>query len=165
MLNKMQSQLLLYLLVFSIFLPSTMQAVHSTPKPPAKPLEKQEVEKHLGRKLTLKERIAFFILKKKAKKYEQTTTGEPITPAVAAIILGGSSLVTGLLLFALPYAILAWISILAGLAAVVFGIISLVKIGKLSDKKGRGRGIAILGMIVGFIVAGFWLLLINTVGG
>jgi len=161
----MKNLLLLLLSAIFIILPTNLQAIHSTPKPPTKTLEKKEVEKHLGRKLSLKEKIAFFVLKKKSKKYEQNTSSQPISSAKAALILGSSSLITGLLIRALPYAIIGWLSILSGLAAIVLGIISLVKIGKLSDKKGQGRGLAILGMILGFITTGFLLLLILTVGG
>ncbi|MEL6922774.1 MAG: DUF4190 domain-containing protein [Bacteroidota bacterium] len=115
----------------------------------------------------MRERIAHKLIQKKWRKAANQT--EAYGPSSADVALGLGLGAVGLnLIMAISssvVAILAILSIFCGIGAVVFGIIALSKINKLENKKRKGRGKAIIGMLLGFVVAALWILLILTVGG
>ncbi len=75
----------------------------------------KDIQKSIGRKMTLKERISFFILKQKLRhKPKESVNGGDIS-----LILGIASLVFILLAFLLPY--LLSVSIAAAIVAIVSG--------------------------------------------
>jgi hypothetical protein len=109
-------------------------------------LKVKDVQKMIGRKLTLKEKIGFWLLKKKMKKQ----AGDGSKLGQTSLTLGIVAL--GLLLAGLflPYVILG--SIVAAVLAIVFGSMA----GKQdpSDKKGYA------GKLMGWITLGLFVVLI-----
>lgn len=163
----MQNQTYLCLLC-CLMLCTTLQALpksaFSAPTPEAKNTERIAQKKA---KPSLRERIAHKLIQKKWRKAANQT--EAYGPSSADVALGLGLGAVGLnLIMAISssvVAILAILSIFCGIGAVVFGIIALSKINKLENKKRKGRGKAIIGMLLGFVVAALWILLILTVGG
>ena len=111
----------------------------------------------IGRKLTLKEKIAFLILKKKLKKQadETSSSGE------AAFIIGILGLVLLIAGLFVPYIILG--SLVAGIIAIVMG--SMAKRKDPSDTKARAALlmgwitlglIAFLLLLAAIVVASWW---------
>ena len=112
-------------------------------------LKVKDLEKLAGRKLTLKEKIAFVILKKKLKKEEDPNSKEGKTAfsfGIAAIAL----LVLGLFV---PYIILG--SLIAGIVAVVMGSSALKK--NPNDRKAHSA------RLLGWISLGLFALLLILV--
>lgn len=128
-------------------LPSTLrsatlpQPVHSTNYPQEEVLRKftslkiKEVQKLIGRKLTLKEKISFMILKATSKRKDKTNQGGT---ALAFGIVALATLVIGLFV---PYVII--VALVAAILAIVFG--SMAKKQDPNDKKAHG------GVILGWI--------------
>ena len=122
-----------------------------------RPLKVKDIQKMIGRKLTLKEKIAFLILKKKLKKQseEGSSTGE------AAFIIGILGLVLLIAGLFVPYIILG--SLVAGIIAIVMG--SMAKRKDPSDTKARAALlmgwitlglIAFLLLLAAIVVASWW---------
>jgi hypothetical protein len=110
--------------------------------------KEKELRKQLGRKLTLKEKVAFFLLKKKAKKMaaEEGKTGE--NSFVAGLIAIGL-LVTGLF-----FAPLLIGSLIAAIVAIASGSKAL-KIEPVNKKARTGRllGWITIASLVGIAIA------------
>jgi len=108
----------------------------------------KELEKQVGRKLSIKEKTALFFTKRKMKKAaannEQVEYEEEKTHGLAI-----ASLVCGIvgLVFA---------GFVLGVLAIVFGAISMKKIRK-SGGFFKGRGMAIAGLVLGIVALAFFL--------
>jgi hypothetical protein len=105
------------------------------PKPPT--IKVQEIEKKIGRKLTVKEKIAFFLWKK-TQKAESSKSGKT---ALTIGIIGAGLFILGLFI---PYVILG--SLAAAIVAVVLG--SSAKKQNPEDRK------AISAVLLGWITLG-----------
>lgn len=112
-------------------------------------LKLKDLEKLVGRKFTLKEKIAFFILKKKLKNEEDKGSKEGNT-AFGFAIVGAAFLILGLFV---PYIILG--SLIAAIVAVVMGSSALKK--NPDDRK------AYLARLLGWITLGLFALLLILV--
>ncbi len=114
---------------------------HSTIYPQEEILKKftslkiKEVQKLIGRKLTIKEKISFLILKATSKKKDKTNQG---ATALGFGIVALATLVIGLFV---PYVII--VALVASILAIVLG--SMAKKQDPSDKKAHG------GLILGWI--------------
>lgn len=109
-------------------------------------MKEKDLRKQLGRKLTIKEKVAFFLLKKKAKKLarEEGKTGE--SAFVAGLIAIGL-LVTGL--FFPPL----WIgSLVAAIVAVSSGS-KAIRIDRLNKKARTGRLLGWISIICLIVLA------------
>jgi len=140
------------ILIVCIFLilPSTLPAAAIAPAPKApialSPEQQQklaslkisDVQKLIGRKLTLKEKIGLWLLKHTSNKRTQSTKG---STALGFGIAGVVLLVLGLVI---PYVIIG--SLIAAILAVILG--SSAKRQNLSDKKAE------TGVILGWITIG-----------
>lgn len=111
-------------------------------------LSRQEIEARIGRKLRMSERVAVSILKRKAKRAAKKAAhgdepGETDGFAIAALVLGILSLITGVLL---------------GILAIVFGVIAKRRIEE--NPSLGGEGMAKAGLIMGIISCALTVLLI-----
>lgn len=118
-----------------------------------KSLKIKDVQKSLGRKLSLKEKIAFFLLKKKMKNADEN--GSTGNTAFIIAIIGLALFILGLWV---PYVLLA--SLVAAIVAVVMG--SMAKRKDPSDRKARAATLmgwinigllALLAILVAIIIA------------
>ena len=112
-------------------------------------LKVKDLEKVAGRKLTLKEKVAFFILKKKLKNEEDKGSKEGKT-AFGFAIAGIAFLILGLFV---PYIILG--SLIAAIVAIIMGSSALKR--KPDDRK------AYLAKLLGWITLGLFALLLILV--
>ncbi len=135
---------------------ATPPVAHFTNKPPESiysliaSMKVKDVQKKLGRKLTLKEKIGFLFLKKQMKKKAE----EESKQGKSAFAMGLASI--GLLAFAL----FLWPPLLVGaiitsILAIVFGTMATKDNPK--DKKG------VAGKIIGWIVLGLIVILVVAV--
>jgi hypothetical protein len=131
--------------------PVSPAAVSSLPvevNPPAvQKIKAKDIRKILGRKLTLKEKMIFWLLKNKLKKEGDEKSKKGMTSFVFGIV-GIACLLAGIFL---PYFLIA--AFIAGLVAVV--------VGSVARKKNPDDGKAIAGRLLGWItLAGIGVLLI-----
>ena len=112
-------------------------------------LRVRDMEKVAGRKFTLKEKIAFLILKKKLKHQEDTSSREGKT-AFAFGLAAVAFLILGLLV---PYVILG--SLVASIVAIVMGSSALKK--NPNDRKAHS------GRLLGWITLGLFAFLLILV--
>ena len=128
---------------------SPIEKTHTNEIPPKRisSVRVKDLEKIAGRKFTLKEKIAFLILKKKLKHQEDTSSREGRT-AFAFGLAAAAFLILGLLV---PYVILG--SLIASIVAIVMGSSALKK--NPNDRKAHSA------RLLGWITLGlFGLLLI-----
>ncbi len=116
-------------------------------------LERAYVEQQLGRKLKFKERIALSIVRGKAKRQNRR----------AAKIAAGEKPVDGYAVASLVCGILAFFTVITGVAAIVLGIIALGRF-KRDPQFRTGKGMAIAGIITGSLVIIGFLALIAFFG-
>jgi len=116
-------------------------------------LTRQALEKQLGRKLSLKERLGFWLVKKKWMRTQE----EPVEMDAFAIIgfvmtsLGSGLLILGIMGFLTNLFVTPFVMIGLGM---VSAIVSLSRITKSPTKK-RGKNWAALALIIGIL----WILL------
>jgi hypothetical protein len=103
-------------------------------------LKIKDIQKSIGRKLTLKEKISFFIVKQKLRH----SSKQPVNAGDVSLILGIASLVFILLALLLPY--LLSVSIATAIVAIVTG--------HRTRKKDPANKNAKLGKILGWITLG-----------
>lgn len=110
--------------------------------------KERDLRKTLGRKLTLKEKVAFYLLKKKAKKMHREE-GKPGENAYVAGLIAIGLLVTGLLF---PPLLIG--SLIAGIVAVASGSKSLkLDPGNKKAKTGKLLGWITIAAIIGLVIA------------
>lgn len=115
----------------------------------------KDIEKLSGRKLTLKEKIAFLILKLKLKKNKDFFNPENSSSA------GNTALILGIL--ALIFALIPWYTLIL---AIPLGILAITKGSKARRAGGADARKGNAGKILGFIALGillFWLLLLLVI--
>jgi len=103
-------------------------------------VDRADLEAHLGRKLTFKERIAFGIVKRKARRQEKRAQNNGVTDGlgVASFVIGLGSI---LLLTA------AGLGFLTAIVGLVLGIVSLGRINRNPEFR-TGKGFAIAGIAI-----------------
>ena len=153
--SSVKFTLTLFVLLLTLTLATPMRAAIVTPPPvtataDVASLDRHAVEANLGRKLTLKERVAFGIAKRKARRdarrAQETSQGNGM--AVAGFVCS----LVGLFLF----------GIILGPLGIVFSAIGLSK----AKKEGRPlRGLALAGLILGIVATLGWLIVIAAVSG
>jgi hypothetical protein len=108
----------------------------------------KDIQKSIGRKLTLKEKIALLILKQKRRHVPK----EPMNAGDISLILGIASLAFLALYFLLPYTLIAAIG--AAIVAIVTGHRTRKKDpGNKNAKIGKLLGWITVGLITGFFIA------------
>lgn len=116
-------------------------------------LDRALVEQQLGRKLKFKERVALSIIRGKAKRQKRR----------AAKIAAGEKPVDGYAVASLVCGILAFFTVITGVAAIVLGIIALGRF-KRDPQFRTGKGMAIAGIITGTLVIIAFLALVAFFG-
>lgn len=104
----------------------------------------KEFQKLTGKKLTLKEKIAFKIVQGKIKKQLKAKEGETSDKGKTAMILG----IIGLALLFIPYGIIA---------SIPLAILAIVN-GSQARKKDPNNGKALTGIILGWVTLGLLVL-------
>ena len=165
---------LLYLTVFLVFISTSLTFAVESAAVPSSP-EKKEIdlksnspipskkdwEEKLGRKLNFKERLSLRFLQKKLKKQTAKQTpqqGEEPTDRFA--VIGFLSALLSLFLVPISITLSASFTIpslivisIFSIVATVFSVIGIYKTQKVKGFRKKGRGYAIAGLIIGFLVA------------
>lgn len=116
-------------------------SVHKT----TKKLNRKDIEKQLGRKLVLKERLALWVINRKIRKDNKRQKSN-------------SNLVNYALIFSLA-GLIPFLGIFFALPGIILGIISLFK-SKKSEKELKHRKRAWTAIIIGLLAIGWFFLLI-----
>ena len=144
----------IYLLLLPILLLITFD---STAKPNQKKkqikfVQNVEIEKHLGRKLKLTEKISLKLINKKLSKKVTKQRDQPFDLFSIAGLVSGIASVLSLLLGGIVA------SIIFGVLAIVFGAIGMKRTQDLKGFRKKGKGLAIAGLVIGIIATVFWTL-------
>ena len=118
----------------------TIQSQHNNRL--TKALDKADLEKQLGRKLKLKEKIALRLFKKSAQRNKNTA----ISANENAVKMDGLAIAG----FVCGVVGIFFAGIILGILAIVFGGVSLARIKQKPDTR-KGKGFAIAAMVLGIV--------------
>ena len=110
-----------------------------------------DVEKKIGRTLTLKEKLVLKLVKAKSNKLTHQTTDQPKKTDVFSIV-GFSSSLLGLLILIFSSSLSLFLGAIFGILAIHLSLVGLIRINRKPESR-KGKALAIVGLLLGGAVA------------